>query len=204
MAGIKISLARPGVAAPSLLAARAAWEVRRLLRRLGWGACTGALALAIALGAAWQAHCLALQQQRLEGEIAQARTGRSAALPAAPPDGARRLAAFHAYLPAHETIPALLKQLVGTAQKNGITLAKAGYKPVSDDGAAFMRYQITLPIKGDYAAVQAFIVGALRDLPTLTLDAVTFQREQIESGEVETKVHFNLLVRLPAPKGGRR
>jgi len=203
MGAIKSTLAGGG-ANPGLLAARVAWEARRLLRRLGWGACAGALSLALAGAGAWQAQRLDLRQEQLTADIAQARARRLAPQPVPVPDSTRRLAAFHDYLPAHETIPELLKQLVGAADKNGIALAKADYKPQADDGAAFMRYEITLPVKADYARVQAFIVSALRELPTLTLDSVTFQREQIESGEVEAKLHFKLLVRNPVRKGGRR
>lgn len=200
---IRSAMAGGGVN-PGLMAARAGWEARRLLRRLGWGACAGALSLALAGACAWQSQRLELRQEELAADIAQARARRLAPQAAPVPDSIRRLAAFHDYLPAHETIPELLKQLVGAAESNGIALAKADYKPQMDDGAAFMRYEITLPVKADYARVQAFIVTALRELPTLTLDSVTFQREQIESGEVEARLHFKLLVRKAEHRRGRR
>lgn len=203
MGAIKSTLAGGG-ANPGLLAARAGWEARRLVRRLGWGACAGALSLVLAVACAWQGHRLDLRQEQLMADIAQARARRLGPQPVPVPDSTRRLAAFHDYLPAHETIPELLKQLVAAADKNGIALAKADYKPQVDDGAAFMRYEITLPVKADYARVQAFILTALRELPTLTLASVTFQRERIESGEVEAKLHVELLVRHPARKGGRQ
>ena len=204
MAGLKIASAGRQAAAPSMLAARVAWEERCHGARLGWGAAVGACALALAALCAWQSQRLEGRQQELARQIAAARTAKPAQHRVALPDGARRVAAFYAYLPAHDTIPDLLKQLVDVATSNGVVLAKADYKAQAEDGAAFMRYQITLPIKADYANVQAFIVGALRDMPALTLDSVTFKREQIDTGEVEARVHFNLLVRKAAAKGGRR
>jgi Tfp pilus assembly protein PilO len=204
MAGLKIASAGQQAAAPSMLAARLAWEARRHGRRLGWGGAAGACALALAALCAWQSQRLAARQQDLAQAIAVARTARPAPARVALPDGTRRVAAFYAYLPAHEAIPDLLKQLVDIAASNGVLLAKADYKVQAEDGAAFMRYQITLPIRADYARVQAFIVGALRDMPSLTLDSVTFKREQIDTGEVEARVHFKLLVRTAAAKGGRR
>lgn len=204
MAGLKIASAAQPAAAPSMLAARLAWEARRVGARVGWGAAVGACALAAATLCAWQSQRLGARQQDLAQQIAAARTARPAPQRVALPDGARRVAAFYAWLPAHEAIPDLLQQLVDVASRNGVVLAKADYKAQAEDGAAFLRYQITLPIKADYAKVQAFIVGALREMPALTLDSVTFKREQIDSGEVEARVHFNLLVRKAAAKGGRR
>lgn len=204
MAGMRSMFgARPG-AAPSRLGARLGWEARRIGRRLGWGAAIGIGALALAAGAAWQSHAMMQRQQQLASQLAAARSARPPPLVAAADDATRQLAAFYTYLPAHEAIPDLLKQLVGIAAKNGVTLAKADYKPQAEDNADFMRYQITLPIKADYAKVQGFIVGALRGLPTLTLESVTFKREQIETGDVEARVQFNLLVRKAVAKGVRR
>lgn len=204
MAGLKIASAGRQAAAPSMLAARLAWEARRHGARLGWGAAVGACALALAALCAWQSQGLQARQQELAQQIGVARAARPAQQRVALPDGARRVAAFHAYLPAHDSIPDLLKQLVDVAARNGVVLAKADYKAQAEEGAAFMRYQITLPIKADYARVQGFIVGALREMPALTLDSVTFKREQIDTGEVEARVHFTLLVRKAAAKGGRR
>jgi hypothetical protein len=201
MAGIRSALIRRAGGPPSNLGPRMGWELRRIGRRMGPGAAIGACALMLAAAAGWQAHALALHQQQLALQVIAARSAKPVAV-AEPADGARRLAAFYAYLPAHETIPDLLKQLVAIAEKNDVVLAKADYQPQAEDNAGFMRYQITLPIKADYANVQAFIVAALHGLPTLTLDAVTFKRDQIESGEVDARVQFNLLVKKA--KGARR
>jgi len=81
------------------------------------------------------------------------------------------------------------------AQKSGVTLAKADYKPQADGNTAFLRYQITLPVKAEYAQLQTFIVDALQALPTLTLDSVLFKREQIEAGEIDARIQFILLVK---------
>jgi hypothetical protein len=204
MAGIRTVFGASAGAAPSRLGARIGWEARRIGRRLGWSALLGAGLLALAAAAAWQSHAMMQRQQQLAVQVSAARSAKPMAVAAGPGGAARQLAAFYAYLPAHDTIPDLLKQLVGIAEKNGVTLAKADYKPQPEDNADFLRYQVTLPIKADYAKVQGFIVGALRGLPTLTLDSVTFKREQIETGDVEARVQFNLLVRKAVAKGARR
>ena len=173
---------------------RLQWETRRQLARLGWGAVLGSALLLGAAALAWQSSKLMAHQAALRAEIAQVRKA-PPVVDSGVPDMARKIAAFQAYLPLHETIPEQLKTLVDVAEKNGIVLARADYKPVLEDSADFMRYQVSLPVKADYARIQAFIVGALKSLPTLTLDSVTFKRDQIETGDVEARVQFSLLLR---------
>lgn len=175
---------------------RLAWEAQRLWRTLGWPCAIGAACLALAAFAMRQGEALGARQQQLTAQLAAA--ARQSALPQAPitlDADADSLAAFHAYLPAHDSIPEQLKTLLEVAQKSGVTLAKADYKPQEDGNTAFLRYQITLPVKAEYAQLQTFIVDALQALPTLTLDSVLFKREQIEAGEIDARIQFILLVK---------
>ena len=192
MAAVKLQ----SVQLPPNLAPRLIWQGRRQLRRIGAGALAGAACLCLAAAAAWHGRQLDHEQQVLARQLkatARAAAEQAAAPPA--PTEAGGVAAFHAYLPPHDTIPDLLKDLVQVAQQEGITLAKAEYKPQLDDQAGFLRYQITLPVKADYAHLQSFIINALQTLPTLTLDSVSFKREQIEAGDIEARIQFVLLVR---------
>ncbi|WP_215402992.1 type 4a pilus biogenesis protein PilO [Janthinobacterium sp. JC611] len=175
---------------------RLRWEAQRLWRTLGWPCAIGAACLALAAIALRQGDALAARQQQLAAQLAAA--ARQSALPPAPitlDADADALASFHAYLPAHDSIPDQLKALLEVAQKSGVTLARADYKPQEDGNTAFLRYQITLPVKAEYAQLQAFIVDALQALPTLTLDSVLFKREQIEAGEIDARIQFILLVK---------
>lgn len=177
---------------------RMAWEAQRLWRMLGWPSAIGAACLALAAVAVQQGEALAGRQQSLRAQLTV--MAKQAALPPAPVTldaDADSLAAFHAYLPAHDSIPEQLKALLEVAQKSGVTLAKADYKPQEDGNTAFLRYQITLPVKAEYAQLQTFIVDALQALPTLTLDSVLFKREQIEAGEIDARIQFILLVKKP-------
>ncbi|MGK5046760.1 type 4a pilus biogenesis protein PilO [Janthinobacterium sp. GB4P2] len=200
MAAIKPALkAGMPVARPRLqlrLPPRLQWEAQRLWRSLGWPCAIGAACLALAAFAMQQSDALAERQQQLAVQLAAA--ARQSALPQAAVTldaDADSLAAFHAYLPAHDSIPEQLKALLEVAQKSGVTLAKADYKPQEDGNTAFLRYQITLPVKAEYAQLQTFIVDALQALPTLTLDSVLFKREQIEAGEIDARIQFILLVK---------
>lgn len=200
MAAIKpVLTAHPRAARPRWqlrMPPRLQWEAQRLWRKLGWPCAIAAACLALAAVAIQQGEALAVRQQQLTTQLAAA--ARQSAQPPATATldaEADSLAAFHAYLPAHDSIPEQLKTLLDVAQKNGVTLAKADYKPQEDGNAAFLRYQIILPVKAEYAQLQAFVVDALQELPTLTLDSVLFKREQIEAGEIDARIQFILLVK---------
>lgn len=182
------------MAAVKSIAPRARWELRRALRRLGAPAAVGAAGLACAMAMLW--HAQALQRQLPAMQVRLADAARAAAFPvAAPPTAADGLAAFYSHLPDHAAIPAQLQTLVDIADKYRVPLAKAEYKPQAEPRAGFMRYQVNLPVKADYAAVQGFLLEALQALPALTLDSVAFKREHADSAEVEARIQFILLVR---------
>lgn len=184
---------------------RLRWEARRGMRRLGWTGLVGLCALAFSAVAAWQGQQLKQRQVQLHHQLKAALSAKPIAPPAdSAVEAARQIAAFYAYLPRHEMIPEQLKQLVSIATKNGIVLAKADYKAQPQEGADFLRYQVTLPIKADHTHTQAFILAALQGLPTLTLDSVTFKRNTADAVEVEARVQFVLLVRKAAAKGARQ
>ena len=186
------------LAATPQLAARLAWQARRRLRLTGAWAVGGAACAVLALLAQWHASQLAAQQVQLQQQLRRAVA--AAAHPtvsrSAPPSTQDSVAAFYTWLPAHDTIPDLLMELVSIADHSGITLAKAEYKPEAEAGVGFLRYRITLPVKASFPKVQDFIIHALQTLPALTLESVSFKREQIDSGEVEARMQFVLLVRV--------
>ena len=184
---------------------RLGWMVRRLARRLGWIGLAGAGGALLIAGTAWQAHTVKLRQQQLQGQIAQARavSERSAPADDEPAALARQIAAFYAHLPEHAQIPDQLNELVRAAERHHVALDKGDYKAHAEERAAFLRYQITLPVKAAYAGVQAFIVQALHDLPALTLESISFKRERFDAAEVEASIHFVLLVKAPHPEAVR-
>jgi hypothetical protein len=179
---------------PATAGPRLAWEGKRLWRKAGRAACAGVAALAAALLAQW--HTTGMHERELALRQQLAAATRIATQPQSPiPTAADGLSAFYAYLPAHDAIPEQLQTLVDIAGKHKVPLAKAEYKAQSEPRAGFMRYQVTLPVKAEYASVQAFMLEALQAMPTLTLDSVAFKRERADSGETEARIQFALLVR---------
>lgn len=185
---------RAAVRLPANLGQRMGWEAKRLWNKLGPGAALGASALAAAMLLQWHASVLEQRRQPLKQQLAAAiqAAARPATIVPAAADG---LAAFYDYLPAHAAIPEQLQKLVETAQKHNVPLAKAEYKAQPEPRAGFLRYQITLPVKADYASTQAFLLDAMQATPTLTLDSVAFKRDRIDTSHVDARIQFILLVR---------
>lgn len=125
-------------------------------------------------------------------------------------DGRVRLAEFDRYLLAYEDIPQAIQDLLDSAAREGLLVAKGEYRAEPDAQGRFLRYRMALPVKGDAAAIHRFMLAALGTQNTLALESVQFKREQIASREVEARIQWLLLTQLPsralivATEGGQR
>lgn len=188
----------------SHLGGRVFWEARRLatafLRKAGW---VGVAAVALCLLATGGA--LLVRQTAVKRAASQVQLERIDQAKEKQPvisSSADDLAAFYAYLPAHDDIPETVKRLLILAEDEKVSLASGEYQAKAENG--YMAYRMSFPVKGDAAAVQSFIIAALRQHPTLAIETATFRREKIEAGEAEARVHFTLLTRLPDPSARPR
>lgn len=111
--------------------------------------------------------------------------------------GLTRLQAFDAYLLPHDEIPDALKNIFSLATDSNLLLARGEYKAQAEMQGGFLRYGMTLPVKGDPQAIHTFILTALVQNRTLALEGIQFKREQIESKEIEARIQWGLFTRSP-------
>jgi len=192
----------------SLVGAMLAWELRRIVRAfMRHGGRLGIVpVLAAVLGIAAAVVC---RQQGVAAQQAQAqlaeRLARRAAEPAAAPvvpgerDGRARLKAFDDYLLPHDDIPTVVQDLLNEAEDLRLVLARGDYRAQPDLQGGFMRYRMSLPVKGDAPTVLKLMQSALQSHKTLALESVQFKRARIESTDVEVRLQWVLLTRLPEP-----
>ena len=83
-----------------------------------------------------------------------------------------------------------VKLLFDLAAKNGLQLAQGEYKSGYDKASRVATYQVTLPLKGSYAAVWQFALQALRAMPFASLDELSFRREQIADTQLEARLRL--------------
>ncbi|PKB24246.1 hypothetical protein [Janthinobacterium sp. 64] len=160
-----------------------------LLRRLGAPACLAAALLALGVAAwvwAWQQRAVAAQLEARTMPVPAL-----AVLAAAPPATASdNLARFYAVLGQQRHAEQQVKQLFDLAAKNGLLLAQGEYKSGYDKASRVATWQVTLPLKGSYAAVWQFALQALRAMPFASLDELSFRREQIADTELEARLRL--------------
>ena len=177
-------------------------QAQLLLRRIGAPACIAvALCLLGVAGGvwAWQQRAAAA---RLEARLLPASpVGVVAVAPAA--TASDNLARFYAALGPQRHAEQQVKQLFDLAAKHGLVLAQGEYKSGYDKASRVSTYQVTLPLKGSYAAVWQFALQALRAMPFASLDELSFRREQIADTELEARLRLTFyLTDAPTDAGG--
>jgi len=61
-----------------------------------------------------------------------------------------------------------------------------------------VRFQITLPVKGEYLKIRKFLAALPTVLPIVALENVQFQRQKIADPVVEAKIRLVLYLGLEA------
>ena len=69
-------------------------------------------------------------------------------------------------------------------------LSQGEYKSGYERNARVHTYQVNLPVKGSYAAIWQFALGALRAIPFAALDDISFRRDSIGDPTVEARVRI--------------
>jgi type VI protein secretion system component VasK len=154
-----------------------------------------ASALAWTLHAVWtmeRAHAARDAQARQQAQVAPAPDPAPVQAPAPAPDN---LDAFYGALGARGSAEQQVKTLFGLATKAGLVLRQGEYKAGYDRNAKVHTYQVTLPVKGSYAAIWQFAMAALRTIPFASLDEITFHRDAIGDATVDARLKLTLYLR---------
>jgi hypothetical protein len=177
-------------------AQRAQWSIRRALIRLRWPGIGGLALLLFAGGVAGLAiHSGRQRLHALDEEVSSlaARVGQRGTASAAP--GSRgQLSNFYAFFPLAENVPELLGRIHRAATDNQLLLKKGEYKLDHEAEFRLARYQVTLPVSGDYARVRGFVNDVLQAVPSAALDELALKRESAEQPELEARVRFSLFL----------
>jgi hypothetical protein len=85
-----------------------------------------------------------------------------------------------------------LKTLFAIAKKQGLVLAQGEYKASFERNGQFYKYQIILPVKGQYGVIRQFCEQVLLAIPFASLDELNFKRDSITNRVLEAKLRFTL------------
>lgn len=181
-----------------------AWELHRLARafwrRFGTAGMATVAFVAVAGIAMWIDRNAHAEKEALQRELIVHRAGQPPARPVAQArgdEGRARLAEFDRYLPPHDEIPQAVGDLLTLAEREGLVVEKGDYRAQPDPQGGFLRYRMTLPVKGNAVAVRRFVLAALEGQKTLALESVQFKREQATDAQIEARIQWLLFARLP-------
>jgi len=177
-------------------ASTASWTLRRWLIRLRWPGLAGLVLLVCAAGVA--GFSIQSTRHRLHGlsQEAAAMASRLGARGAggAPTSGRTQLSNFYAFFPLTVNLPELLGRIHRSARQHGLLLEKGEYRLARELDFRLARYQVTLPVRGDYADVRGFVDDVLDAVPASALDELTMKREGVEQPDLEARVRFTLFL----------
>jgi hypothetical protein len=172
-------------------------ELRSLVASLGWPGKAAVVLLAVTA----MLHQVALKpldarKESLERSADGARQQRADPNFVRTASASSKLAAFYRFFEREESTTDWLARLYALADKGGVTLQLAEYRLTRGPGR-LDRYEIALPLAGDYGQIRAFLENALIEIPVLSLDQVTFRRKRANDLTVETDVRLTLHVLRP-------
>lgn len=161
----------------------------------GWPAAAGLVLIVSAIG--WQlfgasalsAHTMALRTEQVELRKQLAQQSRPQETPRS------RLDALYASLPVASGTLAAVKAIHQAAAANGVKLAHGEYRLAHDTGTPLLRYQITLPARASYPQLRAWLSDVMNAVPTAALDEINFQRDDVGSPSVESRMRLTLFLR---------
>lgn len=107
---------------------------------------------------------------------------------------------FYTQFPVGQSLPSWLRLIDKIALKQDLTLNRGDYKltqikQLQTNQGALARYEIVLPVTGQYTQIRQFVAQVLHELPALALTDMQLKRESAESPTVEARLIFVLLLK---------
>ncbi|MDP1928217.1 MAG: type 4a pilus biogenesis protein PilO [Thiobacillus sp.] len=170
------------------------FPARRWNRLLGWPGTIGAGGLAMCL-ALYFSTVLPAQQRldtahlsalSLHDRIEQA--GLALNDRARPVD--EQLTAFYQIFPSERDSTEWVAKIAAIAQRDGLALQQADYKVDRDKSGKLIRFQMSLPLMGEYQTIRRFLSDLQAQIPIVSLEQVQFERQNVGSPLVNAKLRL--------------
>jgi Tfp pilus assembly protein PilO len=181
------------------------WYATRLTRKLGWAGLIGVgliLASIAFTGFKLTPTKQLILQQKMQFQAQQNGNLRPHAKDVTSINPQVDIAKFYANFPQSSQLAASLKRIQNSAIKNKLVLNRGDYKftlspktlVASSNNNTLARYEIQLPMTGQYIQIRSFVDEVLLQLPTLVLSDMQIKRESSSSSAVDARLTFVLLV----------
>lgn len=122
---------------------------------------------------------LAQHARQLERQVAQGRFAK----PEEP-----SLLVFKRALSPQSATNDILRHMYQLARDSSVITVQADFRRIRDNAGLTSQLQIALPVRGSYPAIRHFAFSLLASVPSLSIDQISFKREQIASDMVEAQL----------------
>jgi hypothetical protein len=176
---------------------RIGWSLRQMMHRLGWAGLGGLVLMALASAfhtfalplLASNADALRDNTHRARRQLVENRNLMNATDPGA------QLTTFYEFFPDDDEIANVLERLYAAAGKNNLSLDQGEYRLVPVAGSQLVRYDMTLPVTGQYPKIRDFLALALIENPTLAVESVSFSRRKAMDIGIEAQIRMTLYLK---------
>jgi Tfp pilus assembly protein PilO len=103
-----------------------------------------------------------------------------------------QLAAFYAMFPRENDATDSVGRIAAIAERDGLVLQQAEYKAERDKSGKLTRFQMSLPLKGEYQAIRRFLADLSAELQIVSLEQVQFERQKVGDSQVNAKVKLTI------------
>lgn len=163
-------------------------------RKLGWAVLAGGaliigatlFCLGLGMPTEYRLHGMETHVSKMRMAVGQRKTSWVPESPQA------AVQIFYRSLPAEAVIPDLMEKIFDAAYDCDLATEHGEFKLLREKDAAFSRYQIVLPVQGNYADIRQFVNRVLQEIPSAALDGISFSREDAHNPEVDAKVRLTL------------
>ena len=185
------------------------WQMRQIVKKLGLFGMLG-LAIILACGLFYASKIMPIYNQILQNnenlQLVKLSNNEQNKLPIpinnAPQQVTKDdIAAFYARFPNGASLPKWLSLINDTAAKHGLLLNRGDYKltqikasPINSKSGQLSRYEIVLPVTGQYSQIRQFIAQVLYELPALALSEMQIKRENTLAPTVDARLVFVLML----------
>lgn len=141
--------------------------------------------------------CLQQQMVLQESMQSQSLVKRPVAIPAKDQGvaGKEELEAFYDRLPLVQHVLRIIQDIHGTGEKLGVAVSKGVYKIDKGGEGRILRVTLRFPLEGRSGKLEPFIWEVMKKYPSLSLEAVTFQRITSLESEGNAEIRFVLFTR---------
>ena len=106
-------------------------------------------------------------------------------------DRGEELQRFYALFPAIDQLPRELDRVYALARAANLQIQQGEYR-LEARGAGLLAYRVTFPIRGTYAELRQFVDATLKDMSTVSLDTLRFERKKAGDTQLEAQVRLTL------------